>query len=374
MFIPVINTATYRRHVTVINKNIVYTDTVLSLKDLGENIVLNTVRNIDEYNFEDCIKVIMEENSDIVFNTVQYSRAEKKIYFYTDKSISTKKWDERGTRIYEAISTKQQILEEIKRVLGEIHIVPEDCVTLYDVFCVIDSIKDRKNSVKERYDDVLTNMVKNHISKSSSIHFDEFDYDTGTLIMRFSYSNFEYKSIQFVKEDGDLRILKSDSPWAMEVLECVGTTLSALYDEMLKFSKYNFDKSKEVKPINSNFMVDVDPRYGVDIFSRGIENTWIKDFEVTHRTYDDDNEYDVKCNSNIVMEAVKGKETELYKRIYVKICECPKSLGDDLTSLREKQLDDEFRRTHNVGPKNEQGENAQVKRLGLIRKIFNYFS
>ena len=84
MYIPIVPS---RGKTTVINKTIVYSDTVLKLDDLGQNIKLTSISNITESDFENCIKCILSNNENVVFNTIQYSKKEKKIYFYTDKKI-----------------------------------------------------------------------------------------------------------------------------------------------------------------------------------------------------------------------------------------------------------------------------------------------
>ena len=78
----------------VIDKNIIYKDTVLPLKELGENIKVTHISNVEEFWIESCLNKIFESNPDVVFNTIQYSKKDKKIYFYTDQNISTKAWDD----------------------------------------------------------------------------------------------------------------------------------------------------------------------------------------------------------------------------------------------------------------------------------------
>ena len=62
----------------VINKNIIYSDTVLNLKDFGKNIIVTRVEDVKNREFDECIQLIFKENKDVVFNTIQYSRKDKK--------------------------------------------------------------------------------------------------------------------------------------------------------------------------------------------------------------------------------------------------------------------------------------------------------
>ena len=76
MFVPCIP------RVRVVNKTIVYSDTVIKLDSLGKDLKISSIDNISEHELENCIKCIFENNQDVLFNTIQYSRQAKKIYFY----------------------------------------------------------------------------------------------------------------------------------------------------------------------------------------------------------------------------------------------------------------------------------------------------
>lgn len=85
MFVP---------HRTVINKTIVYSDTVLPLKDKSNNLKVTTISNVEEYSLESCLKTIFESNPNVVFNTIQYSKKDKTVYFYTNQDVTTKTYEE----------------------------------------------------------------------------------------------------------------------------------------------------------------------------------------------------------------------------------------------------------------------------------------
>ena len=78
MLIPIVPVVP---HTTVINKTIEYSDTVLPLNDSGKDLQVNSISNVSEYSLEECLKKIFESNPDIIFNTIQYSRKDNKVYF-----------------------------------------------------------------------------------------------------------------------------------------------------------------------------------------------------------------------------------------------------------------------------------------------------
>ena len=66
-------------------KNIIYSETVLDVKSLGSNIKITSISNVSEYSLKKCLEIIFDSNKDVFFNTIQYSKENKKVYFYTDK-------------------------------------------------------------------------------------------------------------------------------------------------------------------------------------------------------------------------------------------------------------------------------------------------
>lgn len=86
MFIPIFHSAP---DVTV--NNIIYKDTVLKLDELGTNIKLSSVF-VKHEDLEKCLKIVTEANPNVKFNTVQYSKKDNTVYFYTDKQLDLSVW------------------------------------------------------------------------------------------------------------------------------------------------------------------------------------------------------------------------------------------------------------------------------------------
>ena len=147
MFVPVVP------HTTVVNKTIVYSDTVLSLNDKGSNLKITTISNVEEFMLDDCLRIIFESNPNVIFNTIQYSKNDKKVYFYTDKEIDISKYKKISTIEYRPIKNKQDILEEIKRIISLPKVNRYDCVSLNTAYEFIlkkkMSLRIKKNIIKE---------------------------------------------------------------------------------------------------------------------------------------------------------------------------------------------------------------------------------
>ena len=127
--------------IKVINENVVYSDTVLNLKELGEKLVVTCVDDVRNSKFEECIRLIFSENKDVVFNTVQYSRKNQKIYLYTDRAVSIKSWTDRNKKEFSYQSYDRNILEKIKSDLSMEDSLALSIISLYDVWSVYDKKK-----------------------------------------------------------------------------------------------------------------------------------------------------------------------------------------------------------------------------------------
>ena len=96
MLVPVV-VPDHSGHTTVVNKTIVYSDTVLTLKEIGRDLKVTSV-SVSKYLFERCVQMILEENPNVVFNTIQYSYQQGKAIFYTDKITLIESWKKRDEK------------------------------------------------------------------------------------------------------------------------------------------------------------------------------------------------------------------------------------------------------------------------------------
>ena len=333
MFVPILP------RTKIINKTIVYSDTVLPLKESGENIKISSISNIDEKSLEDCLKTIIESNSDVVFNTIQYSKNNKKIYFYTDKTISMQAWNEKQFFHYKPITSRTEILEEVKNVLLSPKNKDYNCISLYDVLMLLKKYNNEYKSMIHKYKDKLDDIAE-RIIKDSIV---EFDYLKNTLRLSIKINNYsDWKEIYFSKENEDLYVVKSETYYTNEILSALGPTLSEMYDELIKYRDYkDFTYSKfDIKPVNSNFEVEITYN-GIKISINTISKEILNEFKLYAPSYMKG--YELECNSNIIHEALKDNKDEIFKKIFVKIEDCPEWSKKQLHQIRDKQLTEENR-------------------------------
>ena len=355
MFIPIVP---FVPHTTVVNKTIVYSDTILPLKNVGSNIKVTSISNVGEFSLENCLKKIFESNPNVVFDTIQYSKSDKIVYFYTNAEISKKAWEDSKISTYKPLTSSFEILEEVKRILLTEKIKDENCISLYDIARLMGKTYDDYDKIKNSYKDYCTFMVKSSFGSSTSLVIYDFDYHKKELSIGFKYVN-DYDKITFCKQNNDLYISKSESCWDKDVFAVLGVELSKLYDELMNFSSRKNEKSHELKAVNSNFLVDIS-FYGVDIFVKS------KDFKLSSHSYN--NTYKCDCNSSVVISAFQGKEKEIFEKIFVKISDCPEWSQPILYEIRQSQLAEEQR----VVDEQRYREIKKQKRLELKRKIFPF--
>lgn len=361
MLIPVVP---FVKNTNVVNKNILYSDTVLSPKDFDSDIMLTSIINVEENSLEDCLKEIFKANSNVTFNTIQYSKNDKKVYFYTNSNIFTKEWESSEVKFYKPLTSSTQVLEEVKRILASEKNKDNDCISLYDVAMLFRKAKSDYDKIRDNYTDRCEDLLASKFNDSRIVIY-SFDYENNELRIGFNYINENFDKINFSKKNGDLYISKSESFYDKEVFAILDSELSKLYDELLKYSAFMSEYNFRFKAVNSNFLVDIS-RWGVSICAKSLNNPQAIDFELSSlSTFDD---YDYQCNSIIVMNALKGKEDEIFKRIFVKISDCPNWCQAALYEMRQNQLAEEQK----IEVERIYKEVKRERRLELARKIFPF--
>ena len=327
MFVPVVP------HTTVVNKTIVYSDTVLSLNDKGSNLKITTISNVEEFMLDDCLRIIFESNPNVIFNTVQYSKNDKKVYFYTDKEIDISKYKKINTIEYKPIKNKQDILEEIKRIISLPKVNRYDCVSLNTAYEFILKKRNELKNKEKYYKRILDNMIKEKYGRDSGLVVHEFDYEKNELSIAFKHFGSKYYNIDLKIKDEDLYVSSSETYESDDVFRLLYKQLTLLYNEYEKYREFYEQKTYHERPVNSNFFIDID-FYGVRIYNKEFFN---KDFEIRYPSYS--KEYEIECNSAKLMSVIEETQRDILNKIYIEIEKCPKCSRKELYDIRKKQLE-----------------------------------
>ena len=327
MFVPVVP------HTTVVNKTIVYSDTVLSLNDKGSNLKITTISNVEEFMLDDCLRIIFESNPNVIFNTIQYSKNDKKVYFYTDKEIDISKYKKISTIEYRPIKNKQDILEEIKRIISLPKVNRYDCVSLNTAYEFILKKRNELKNKEKYYKRILDNMIKEKYGRDSGLVVHGFDYETDELSIAFNHFGSKYYNIDLKIKDEDLYVSSSETYESDDVFRLLYKQLTLLYNEYEKYREFYEQKTYHERPVNSNFFIDID-FYGVRIYNKEFFN---KDFEIRYPSYS--KEYEIECNSAKLMSVIEETQRDILNNIYIEIEKCPKCSRKELYDIRKKQLE-----------------------------------
>lgn len=339
---------------TVLNQTIIYSDTVLSLKELGNNIKVTTIENITDTNLETCLKIIFKSNPDVIFNTIQYSQKEEKVYIYADKEINKMDFEKSKLKKYKPILSTSQILEEIKRALTSEEPNESNCISLYDVARLISATEYEYTKTTNHYQYLLKEKIHTWFGSSSSIVIYDFDHETNELRIGFKYIS-SYDEIKLTKKDGDLYIKESECYKDKELFSVIASELSNLYDHFIKLSAFKQESALQIIPVNSNFLVNIS-NYGVGIFTKSPTN-----IEIFSPSYN--NKYRYDCNSEKILSILQDNPKELFQKIYIKISDCPKWSQEKLYEIRQIQLEEQALY--------EAKQRRKQKILELPKKIFS---
>lgn len=255
-----------------------------------------------------------------------------------------------------AVSTKSELLREVKKVLEQEKCKDESSISLYDLSKLMEKKRDRDFKIREELCSKITNCSRVC-----------FLADSMEVLIVYHNSIGKDEKVYFKKIDGDLIIVNKFiyhpiSYTARYLLHEYGNEISGFYDkciENLNYYRYAM-RWNNPKSVNSNFSVIIDNAYKDVTISDSNENFFSLRAS-SSLSYD----YDCNCNSNNIIDIIRGNEDELFKRIFVKISDCPEWTHEDLYGIRKEQLEEQQRIDYE--------EMKKQKRLELFRKlnIFN---
>ena len=319
--------------------HITYADTVLPLKEKGENIHVASINELEDYNLDDCVEIIAKANPNVIINTIQYSKNKKTVYFYSDKPLSVGAWKESRIFKYEGVSGIDKIIESLDVVLNKDVNLNTGYISAYDLSNIIESMITKVENEEKYYASLLRNRLNSDIGLDCRSILYSFDYETQTIKMGFKrYSTSEWGDISFIKDGKDLRIKEATSVYAKEVFASASDVLLAYYDYCMKNklfkTKYNFG----IRSADGLMRVSVS-KHGVTI----------RDNDFIHSKLEIDRsssngKYSVSCNSSSILEKIRGKNDNLFKNVYVRIEDCPQWCKEEALDFRINQVKEEIKK------------------------------
>ena len=208
-------------------------------------------------------------------------------------------------------------------------------------------------------------------------------YDIYSLILTFDYDKDELeisaddKTITFSKNYGELYLKSDESNTSLgkELLMEFRDVLSAAYDELLIYKNIERDDSY-VKPLDSMLSAYISSSVVRVYTGYHVKNCYI---DLVKCSGLGKKECFVFCNLHEILNVVCGQENEIFKKLFVRIDDCPYWSRESLYEIRKKQLDEEKQKLLEEKIAGEQEllerkkkEEKYQKRLNLKRRIFPF--
>lgn len=298
----------------VINKKILY-----AKQPVLSKYQKSYIRNVDEYSLENCIKTILEHNTDVIFERIQYNKENHTIIFYTDKVLNLNVWyDKLVTYRRKSCLHEKDIINEIKRVLNLEKSQEMDSISVALMGQVVKNIAlERKNIKKiyiKRLDKILSHKFKGSIFLKDIL----FDYDKECLILQFNND-------AYIKYSINNNILEIKDKHNIDVNNYIINDY--IYNEF--YVLYNLLNKKEYRDIFSK--INSNNSYFEVIINNEMVNIELSFFKLF------DN---LNClgKTKAINEVLFKEEEQLLNNVYVHINDCPETLKDIFYRSREDEL------------------------------------
>lgn len=259
---------------------------------------------------------------------------------------------------------KKQILEEAKTILTRPDNIDSDCISLYSVAKLLRTLYKDHYNVRKEYKTKLDEEMKKEYGWTATTIIENFDYKIKELTVGFSIDGGRnYKMAHYNKENDKLQLSKARYNLGKFYFKDYEDILSDLYDAFLPFENFNNINfySQNINCVDSTFKANI-YSYRIDIFVHNDDIDRIHDyFRIEALSLG--NEYNSSSINKEVEEIFSGIENRYFKKIFVKISDCPEWMQEELYKIRQDQL--KLKEENNNKMKNEKK---------LIKKLFSFLN
>lgn len=314
--------------------NITYNDTPFLINGLKDKLKITTICDVREPELKNYLLAIVASNPFAKFYVVQYSKETQKLYIFADKVIILGEITNLNYIVKKEPDIKSEISTSIENAFQTNDNNNPDHVSLYEI---AELTREYYATYQEaRYKG--SELLKEKLNRHRDIFIRDFDYEKEELIVKLGITFIFDKTIKFTKKNNDLCLADSlplhydDSK---ELLIKAGEELSAIYDELKGFTAFFNEASNDIKSVNSNFYIDINCK-GVKLSIPSLDPNEKKRINILSSTTS--KKYNYHYNSNDIISLTRDNEEELFKKIFIKIEDCPKWSQELLTISRQNEL------------------------------------
>ena len=361
---------------SIIHEELIYGDVFINPEDLGKNLKTTYISNLGEVSLEYCIKTILENNENVTFHTIQYSRKQRRLCFYTDNPVNTSKWQEKETKPPQKINTKEEITKAVLSVFENEPIYDQDCASVYEILMIYQNLDKQIKNVKDKTKNVIQTILNNKVDSDIYCSVHDFDYDTHSIQIHMStrwsstWDKYEY----FKEPDGTIKEKKLEGYHDYKVLGNVSEHILDLINFYLSIEETRKQRRNKIKSVNSDLFIDID-HYNIDVYIDKYGGYYMglnPLFKSTFYTYSDKIEHSYAYSD--ILDKLTNNEMEFLKKIHVKIDDCPSWIREQLYQKRQAEIVERQRQEEELKLKEQTQlvleEDAPQKKLSIFQQLF----
>ncbi len=313
----------FGKPVEVKNKTILYQDTVLNLKDLGENIRVSSLYVVED-ELQKCLEIVLKNNSDVVFNTIQYSKNDKKVFFYTNKELDFDAWYDKDKKVVETIDNTSDIINKIEASFKNEY--TQDCISLKKYIDITFSYYDKLNKLESEFEKKIKFKL-NAFSVSITAHED------GVMHIYINEMGSKGVGYDFKLINDDVVVIKTEGDAKSNIIQLIGTEVEELLTKYKKFY--------DLEVLFNGFDAGIYYIHRTQMCSdASVSLAYYKDIDEKLRirfNNEQSNKYEIECNSHKVSEYLNKNMDRILNEVMIPISKTPIYVQKELIMEKERQ-------------------------------------
>lgn len=319
----------------------------------GKNITVkeDSVQHVSSFQISECIATMIKENPNVTFYNAIYDEFFGTLSFLSDTDRLNKElWLKRNDTSVKKLERKQEIKDEIARLLVEEKPNDPDMVSIYDIMKLLIEYEGRYKVLEDKYNKELTSLlakkpIPRFAYKEPEISINEIKgNDSDNQIETYvRWSSPLLDTIVLSEEDTngdkDYYISKSEDRFGyMSLLNRISDKLPEMFDDFRPYFPFKSQSQYQIGTNSKLFKAGINSN-GVAIYHNLDENNWYDhNFEMNGLSK---GKYYYDFNSVELMNFLKEHSDELFKSIFVKIDDSPEWMRERLHQIRNEQLEQE---------------------------------
>lgn len=296
--------------------HVTYSDEILPL---GLNLKLTTINNLKKSEINECLDMIIPLNKDIQIDRIQYSENKESLYIYANKVLNVEKWDDRHIKRYKLLTSNIAVLEELKKIIVKDENVEPIVTSLYDLMNLIKQKETESKEILKKYEKECTKEVVQKYGDHKEFVIYNYDSKNGEVRTGFGdWRKDQYETLIFGLDNGNIVIKNKTHEDNNQLLELLSDRMDAFFKEIA-------DTVKLDQVFNFKFRV-VNSKLDIEYTNSGVV--------ISHRE---------KTNNEFVSDTlniIRGNEDLLFKKLNIKISDCPKWSQKELYDNKQKEIEE----------------------------------